>query len=118
MFGVIERLGAGGVTRAGLAAAVMSAVPLATVMPAHAQDVTTIKVLNWQPGGAEYWDALVPAFEKANPDVKVELETVPFDRYAEVQGPYITTRSGPDVMENNAGLELFFNRNGARRQLV
>ena len=79
-------------------------------MPALAQDVTTIRVLNWQPGGAEYWDQLVAAFETANPDVKVELETVPFDRYPSVQGPYITTKSGPDVMENNAGLELFDRR--------
>lgn len=77
---------------------------------AHAADVTTIKVLNWEPGGAEYWKQLVAAFEKANPDIKVELETVPFDRYPEVQGPYIATKSGPDVMENNAGLELYDRR--------
>lgn len=79
-------------------------------VPAVAQEVTTIRVLNWQPGGAEYWTALVAAFEAANPAIKVELETVPFDRYPEVQGPYITTKSGPDVMENNAGLELFDRR--------
>lgn len=95
-----------GVLFAGCAAAALGGI----VLPAQAQDTTTIKVLNWQPGGPEYWDALVAAFEEANPDVKVELETVPFDRYPEVQGPYITTRSGPDVMENNAGLELFERR--------
>ena len=77
---------------------------------AQAQDVTTIRVLNWEPGGADYWKALVAEFEKQNPTIKVELETVPFDRYPEVQGPYITTKSGPDVMENNAGLELFDRR--------
>ena len=77
---------------------------------AQAQDVTTIRVLNWEPGGADYWKALVAEFEKLNPTIKVELETVPFDRYPEVQGPYITTKSGPDVMENNAGLELFDRR--------
>jgi multiple sugar transport system substrate-binding protein len=76
----------------------------------QAQDVTTIRVLNWEPGGADYWKALVSEFEKLNPTIKVELETVPFDRYPEVQGPYITTKSGPDVMENNAGLELFDRR--------
>lgn len=68
---------------------------------------TTIKVLNWEPGGAEFWAATVDAFEEAHPDITVELETVPFDRYAEVQGPYITSKTGPDVMANNAGLELF-----------
>jgi multiple sugar transport system substrate-binding protein len=87
-----------------------AALVLALAVPAMAQDVTTIRVLNWQPGGPDYWNQLVAAFEAANPDVKVELETVPFDRYPSVQGPYITTRSGPDVMENNAGLELFDRR--------
>lgn len=82
----------------------------ATLQGAAAEEVTTIRVLNWEPGGTKYWTELVAAFEKANPDVKVELETVPFDRYPEVQGPYITTKSGPDVMENNAGLELFDRR--------
>ncbi|MCX5513951.1 ABC transporter substrate-binding protein [Kaistia algarum] len=91
-----------------LAAAATMALPMATL--AHAADVTTIKVLNWEPGGADYWKALVAAFEKDNPDIKVELETVPFDRYPEVQGPYIATKSGPDVMENNAGLELYDRR--------
>lgn len=77
---------------------------------AQAADVTTIKVLNWQPGGPEYWAALVEAFEAEHPDIKVELETVPFDHYPDVQGPYIATCSGPDVMEQNAGLELFDRR--------
>lgn len=71
---------------------------------------TTIKVLNWEPGGAEFWEATVSAFEDEHPDIKVELETVPFDKYPEVQGPYITSKTGPDVMANNAGLELFDRR--------
>lgn len=74
---------------------------------AAADGITTIKVLNWEPGGPEFWSATVSAFEEAHPDIKVELETVPFDRYPEVQGPYITSKTGPDVMANNAGLELF-----------
>ena len=85
-------------------------VALAMSASAQAQETTTIKVLNWQPGGPEYWTALVKAFETENPNIKVELETVPFDRYPEVQGPYIATRSGPDVMQQNAGLELFDRR--------
>lgn len=93
--------------QAGLAATILA---LSVGGVASAQDVTTIKVLNWQPGGPKYWDALVKAFEKDNPDIKVELETVPFDRYAEVQGPYIATKGGPDVMENNSGLELYERR--------
>jgi ABC-type glycerol-3-phosphate transport system substrate-binding protein len=39
------------------------------------------------------------------------MQSVPFDKYPEVQGPYVTSQSGPDVMSNNAGLELFDRRN-------
>ena len=76
-----------------------------------ATKVTTIRVLGWAPGTAKFWTDTVAAFQKANPTIKVKLETVPFDKYAEVQGPYITSKSGPDVMANNAGLELFDRRN-------
>lgn len=76
-----------------------------------ASKVTTIRVLGWAPGTAKFWTDTVAAFQKANPTIKVKLETVPFDKYAEVQGPYITSKSGPDVMSNNAGLELFDRRN-------
>ncbi len=75
-----------------------------------APKVTTIKVLGWAPGNAKFWADTVAAFQKANPSIKVKLETVPFDKYSEVQGPYITSKSGPDVMANNAGLELFDRR--------
>jgi len=73
-------------------------------------EVTTIKVLHWEVGGAEFWNASISAFEAANPNIKVEAEIVPFDRYPEVQGPYIASQSGPDVMANNAGFELFDRR--------
>lgn len=95
--------------RAGCAGAALALSVFGAAAPASAEDVT-IKVLNWQPGGPNYWAALVKAFEAENPGIKVELETVPFDRYPEVQGPYIATRSGPDVMENNSGLELYDRR--------
>lgn len=77
---------------------------------ASAPTVTTINVLNWAPGGPQFWTATVADFEKAHPTIKVKLETVPFDKYQDVQGPYITSKSGPDVMANNAGLELFDRR--------
>lgn len=98
-------------TSVALAAAATIALALAGCSPtgstADAEGVTTIQVLNWEPGGSEFWAATVAAFEEAHPNIRVELETVPFDRYPEVQGPYITSSTGPDVMANNAGLELF-----------
>lgn len=73
-------------------------------------DVTTIKLLHWEVGGAEFWEESLAAFEEANPSIKVDAEVVPFDRYDEVQGPSIASASGPDVMANNAGFELFDRR--------
>lgn len=75
-----------------------------------ASEVVTIKLLHWEVGGPEFWNASIAAFEAANPTIKVESEIVPFDRYNEVQGPYIASESGPDVMANNAGFELFDRR--------
>ena len=96
------------------ATAVIALVSLAGCSPdAESGDgVTTIKVLHWEVGGPEFWAASIAAFEEANPNIRVEAEVVPFDRYNEVQGPYIASSQGPDVMANNAGLELF-DRQGA-----
>jgi ABC-type glycerol-3-phosphate transport system substrate-binding protein len=82
---------------------------LATVMqigPSSGAPVTTIKVLSWEPGNAKFWKNTVAAFEKANPTIKVKMQNVPNNQYMQVQGPYITSKSGPDIMANNAGLEI------------
>jgi len=81
----------------------------ATVMqsgPSFGATVTTIKVLGWAPGNAKFWTNTVAAFEKANPTIKVVMQNVPNPQYMSVQGPYITSQSGPDIMANNAGLEI------------
>jgi raffinose/stachyose/melibiose transport system substrate-binding protein len=72
----------------------------------------TLKVLTWEPGGTEYWAQVKTTFEAAHSDIRLAMQSVPFDKYAEVQGPFVTSQSGPDVMANNAGLELF-DRRGA-----
>lgn len=91
------------------ASAAIALMSMAGCAPAgdSADGVTTIKVLHWEVGGPEFWEATISAFEEAHPDIRVEAEVVPFDRYPEVQGPYIASSQGPDVMANNAGLELF-----------
>lgn len=97
-------------TRGAMAAtAAVALIALAGCSPAaeSGSEVTTIKVLHWEVGGPEFWEASIAAFEEANPTIRVEAEVVPFDRYPEVQGPYIASSQGPDVMANNAGLELF-----------
>lgn len=94
----------------GCAGATDETTDTATTTTEGSSEVTTIKLLHWEVGGPEFWAASIAAFEEANPNIKVEAEVVPFDRYNEVQGPYIASGSGPDVMANNAGFELFDRR--------
>ncbi|BCJ68876.1 ABC transporter substrate-binding protein [Polymorphospora rubra] len=102
---------------AGALAAGLAAATLLTACGGDAADgPVTLKVLTWEPGGTEYWAQVKSTFEASHPDIRLDMEAVPFDRYPEVQGPYITSQSGPDVMANNAGLELF-DRRGAYEPL-
>lgn len=95
---------------AGCAGAADDTADTSTTTTESDSELTTIKLLHWEVGGPEFWAASIAAFEEANPTIKVEAEVVPFDRYNEVQGPYIASGSGPDVMANNAGFELFDRR--------
>jgi multiple sugar transport system substrate-binding protein len=80
------------------------------------QKKVTIKVLNWAQGGQEYWDKTAEAFSRENPSIQVEYESVPFERYYEQEGTYLASRSGPDVMANNLGFELW-ERAGAYKDI-
>jgi len=78
-----------------------------TPEPTEQHEPVTIKLLNWDQGGPQYWDDAVKAFEAQYPWITVEREAVPFERYFEIEGAYIASKSGPDVMANNVGYELF-----------
>ena len=78
-----------------------------TPQPTEQHEPVTIKLLNWEQGGPQYWDDAVKAFEANYPWITVERESVPFERYYEKEGAYISSKSGPDVMANNVGYELF-----------
>lgn len=71
------------------------------------KEPVTIKVLNWASGGQEFWDATAAAFTEEYPWITVEYEAVPNTQYYEKQGAYISSRSGPDVMVNNGGFEMW-----------
>jgi raffinose/stachyose/melibiose transport system substrate-binding protein len=94
-----------------LVVAVLVATALGTtpsrVALAEEHEPVTIKLLNWDQGGTKYWDAAVAAFMAQYPWITVEREAVTFERYYEFQGAYISSKSGPDVMANNVGLELY-----------
>ena len=102
---------------AGVLAAGMAAAALLTACGGDdaADGPVTLKVLTWEPGGVEYWKQVKTSFEAGHQGIKLEMQSVPFDKYPEVQGPYITSQSGPDVMANNAGLELFDRRGRTSR---
>jgi multiple sugar transport system substrate-binding protein len=71
------------------------------------KEPVTLKVLGWEPGGPDFWKASADAFSAKYPWITVEYEAVPFERYFEKQGAYLASRSGPDVMTNNSGFELW-----------
>ena len=71
------------------------------------KEPVTLKVLNWAPGGQEFWDATAAAFMEEYPWITVEYESVPNTQYYEKQGAYVSSRSGPDVMVNNGGFEMW-----------
>jgi len=87
-----------------LAALIGSGSKSAAKEPAQKEPVT-LKVLGWAPGGPTYWKTTHEAFSAKHPWIKLEYESVPFERYYEKQGTYLTSRSGPDVMVNNGGFE-------------
>ncbi len=78
-----------------------------TTTEAAEKEPVTLKVLNWAPGGQEFWDATAAAFTKEYPWITIEYEAVPNTQYYEKQGAYISSRSGPDVMVNNGGFEMW-----------
>ncbi len=77
----------------------------ATAAAGHAP--VTITVFNWGQGGDQYWEDTNKAFEAKYPWITVKAESVPFEQYLQQEGAYINSKSGPDVMANNVGLELF-----------
>jgi ABC-type glycerol-3-phosphate transport system substrate-binding protein len=72
----------------------------------------TIKLLGWQPGGAEAWNKVAQMFMEKNPGIKVEMETVPMEGFYPKEGAYITAKSGPDIMGNNVGFETWERKDG------
>jgi ABC-type glycerol-3-phosphate transport system substrate-binding protein len=72
----------------------------------------TVKLLGWQPGGAETWNKVAAMFMEKNPGIKIEMETVPMEGFYPKEGAYITAKSGPDIMGNNCGFETWERKDG------
>lgn len=74
----------------------------------------TISLLGWQPGGAEAWKKVAEIFMEKNPNIRVEMETVPMEGYYPKQGAYMASNSGPDIMGNNIGFETWERKDAYR----
>ena len=71
--------------------------------PGAAQETTTISYFTFSaaPDHLEDLDAMIAAFEAANPGVAVEVETAPFDQYFTELQTRIAGGDAPDVFELN-----------------
>jgi ABC-type glycerol-3-phosphate transport system substrate-binding protein len=76
------------------------------------EEEITIKVLGWQPGGAEAWNEVADMFMQEHPNIKIEYEVVPMEGYYPKQGAYLAAKSGPDIMGNNCGFETWERKDG------
>lgn len=101
-------LQAGGVTLATLLVCTggggQSVSPASAASPeAPTEQVTLDIMVAYEPG----WDALVPAFEAANPGIKINMESVPYEQFHQKWGVYAAAGdSGPDWVELDGTLNI------------
>jgi multiple sugar transport system substrate-binding protein len=83
--------------------AVAPAAPAATGDDAGAAEQTTVTYFTFSaaPDHLEDLDAMIAAFEAANPDITVKVETAPFDQYFTKLQTLIAGSTAPDVFELN-----------------
>jgi len=80
--------------------------PAATI-PAVAQDAVTIRVLDWQSGGPEFWEKTDKLFMEKYPNITVTHEYVPYGTYFDSVGAYVASQDGPDLIQNEPGGNVF-----------
>lgn len=71
----------------------------AAVLPAHAQ--TTLEFPTWQaeePGISTWWKSLIAAYEKKYPDVKVNIQQIPFAQYVKQMTVRFAAGTPPDIV--------------------
>jgi ABC-type glycerol-3-phosphate transport system substrate-binding protein len=104
------RLAAGGsamVAAGSLFSATTHAAPLSMqrAAPAARQgEEVTLRVMDWQSGGKDFWDTTDALFMEQNPGIRVEHEAVPYGQYFDKVGAYVAADDGPDLMQLEVGL--------------
>src|SRR4051794_17039893 len=76
---------------------------LGVVVPASAQDTTTIRYFTFSaaPDHVEDLNTIVTAFKDANPGIDVAVETAPFADYFTLLQADVVSGAAPDVFELN-----------------
>ncbi|VAW04819.1 N-Acetyl-D-glucosamine ABC transport system, sugar-binding protein, partial [hydrothermal vent metagenome] len=74
-----------------------------TTPPPADKDPITIRYSTFSaaPDNLDALDAMIAAFEAENPDVKVEVETAPFDNYFTLLQTQVAGNDAPDAFELN-----------------
>lgn len=70
-------------------------------------DPVTIRVMDWQSGGPEFWEETDRLFNEKYPWIEVEHEFVPYQTYFDAMGAYIASQEGPDLIQNEPGGNVF-----------
>ncbi len=90
-----------------LVLAAASATAAITAIPAFADDAVTIRVMDWQSGGPDFWKKTDELFMQKYPTVKVTHEYVPYGTYFDSVGAYVASQDGPDLIQNEPGGNVF-----------
>jgi len=106
-------------TRKLWAASMAVALTAAVSTTALAQDPTTIRYFTFSaaPDYLDELDQMVAAFEEQNPDVKVEVESAPFDDYFTLLQTQVAGGDAPDAFELNFENFVTFASKGALADL-
>jgi multiple sugar transport system substrate-binding protein len=90
-----------------LGLALAAPLAIATVSVATADDQVTIRVMDWQSGGPDFWKKTDDLFMQKYPNIKVEHEFVPYGNYFDQVGAYVAAQDGPDLIQNEPGGNVF-----------
>ena len=73
------------------------------VPPTPIPEPVTIRVMDWQSGGPEFWAKTDELFMEKYPWITVEHEHVPYGQYFDKVGAYLAAEEGPDLMQLETG---------------
>src|SRR5579871_850902 len=90
-----------------LGLALVAPLSVAAVGAAAADDQVTIRVMDWQSGGPDFWKKTDDLFMQKHPNIKVEHEFVPYGTYFNQVGAYVASQDGPDLIQNEPGGNVF-----------